>query len=294
MTSQFFLDAMPRGERIRSPLALCTTYEGHDSAYLERVLPYVDYIEVTPDTMAEYKGDEVRFHAPSLADLKAVGSRANFIVHGVGLSIGSYEGYSQQYIQLLDTLFEQIDVTWHSEHLAYTTVDGEHLGTMLALPKTERALDMLCERIDALQERYKLPFLIENVVHLLPDFPGDYSEAGFLNVLTARTGCGLLLDVYNLECDAQNNAFDIDTFLGELHLQHVRELHLACGTELHGFLVDVHTRTTRDSTIALAQRILQMAPNVEVVTYELLHQAIPVLGYDVIVNELIRLRQRLF
>jgi uncharacterized protein (UPF0276 family) len=194
---------------------------------------------------------------------------------------------------LLDTLFEQLDVVWHSEHLAYTTVNGENLGTMLALPKTDQVLDMICERVSALQTRYGLPFLLENVVHLLPDFPGNYSEAGFLNALTERTGCGLLLDAYNLECDAQNNEFDIDAFLDELNMKAVREIHVACGTELEGFLVDVHTRTTRDSTIALAQHILQKAEKVEVVTFELLHQAIPILGYQAITNELMRLRQHL-
>jgi uncharacterized protein (UPF0276 family) len=281
------------GERVSSPPGLCTTYEGHNTEYLEHILPYVEYIEVTPDAIAQYKNEEIILHEPSLADLKSLGANTSIIVHGVGLSIGSYEGYSQYYIRLLDTLFEQLNVSWHSEHLAYTTVNGEHLGTMLALPKTDQVLDMICERVSALQTRYGLPFLLENVVHLLPDFPGTYSEAGFLNALTERTGCGLLLDVYNLECDAQNNKFDVDAFLDELHIESVREIHVACGTELEGFLVDVHTRTTRDSTIALAQRILQRAGNVEAVTFELLHQAIPALGYEVITNELIRLRQHL-
>lgn len=281
------------GERASSSPGLCTTYEGHNTEYLEHILPYVDYIEVTPDAIAQYRDGEIILHQPSLADLKSLGANTGIIVHGVGLSIGSYDGYSQYYIRLLDTLFEQLNVIWHSEHLAYTTVNGENLGTMLALPKTEQVLDMICERVSALQTRYGLPFLLENVVHLLPDFPGTFSEAGFLNALTEKTGCGLLLDVYNLECDAQNNKFDIDAFLDELNMESVREIHVACGTELEGFLVDVHTRTTRDSTIALAQRILQRAGNVEAVTFELLHQAIPALGYEVITNELMRLRQHL-
>lgn len=294
MSSHPSFNSAPGGERTRPPQALCTTYEGHDPVYLGRILPYVDYIEVTPDAIAEYKDDEVILHAPTIAELKSIGTNTKIIVHGVGLSIGSHDGYSQRYIRLLDDLFEQVDVVWHSEHLGYTTVDGEHLGTMLALPKTEQVLDMICERVCALQDRYQLPFLLENIVHLLPDFPGDYTEAGFLNALVERTGCSLLLDVYNLECDAHNNSFDVEAFLNELKMEYVRELHLACGTELRGFLVDVHTRTTRDSTIALARRVLQRATNVEVVTYELLHQAIPALGHDVIVNELVRLRQHLF
>lgn len=293
MSSYALFNATPGGEPIRSPLALCTTYEGHDPTFLESVLPYVDYIEVTPDSIAEYRGDDVILHAPTIAELKAISEEVKIIVHGVGLSIGSHEGYSQRYIRLLDDFLEQVDVAWHSEHLAYTTVDGEHLGTMLALPKTEQALDLICERVCQIQDRYGLPFLLENVVHLLPEFMGDYSEAGFLNALTARTSCGLLLDVYNLECDVHNNSFDANAFFDELQMDHVRELHLACGTELHGFMVDVHTRPTRASTIALAQQVIQMASNVQVVTYELLPEAVPILGYDAIASELRRLRQHL-
>lgn len=270
---------------------LGTTYEGHDPALLERVLPFVEYIETTPDSIAQISGDGVALHSASIGELQRIGHRAKIILHGIGLSIGSHEGYSQRYIRLLDDLLEQVEVAWHSEHLGYTTVNGENTGTMLALPKTEQVLDMVCERIRAIQERYLLPFLVENIIHMLPDYPGDYSDAGFLNALTARAGCGLILDIYNLECDQHNHGFDIAAFLDELDLSTIRELHVACGTEYREFLLDAHSRTTRDSTIKLAQQVIARANGaVEVVTYELLREAVPALGHDAIVAELGRLR----
>jgi uncharacterized protein len=87
--------------------------------------------------------------------------------------------------------------------------------------------------------------------------------------------------------------FAVDAFLQTLQLEQVWELHLAGGTELDGLLVDVHSRPTRDSTIQLALRVLREAPSVSVVTYELLPQAIPLLGHDGVVAELTRLRQLL-
>src|SRR5262249_48932227 len=193
--------------------------------------PFVQYIETAPDAIAQISGDGTFLHAPSVTELQSIGHAAKIIVHGVGLSIGSYHGYSEHYIHLLDCLMERVEIAWHSEHLGYTNVNGENSGTMLALPNTEQALDMVCERVTKIQERYRLPFLLENIVHILPDYPGDYSHAGFLNALTHRTSCGLILDIYNLECDAHNNSFDISTFLAELDLSKVRELHIACGTE---------------------------------------------------------------
>lgn len=272
-------------------VGLGVTYEGRDPGLLERMLPYVDYIEVTPETIAEVKGDKVALNAEVMAELKNIGKAVKIIVHGVGLSIGSHDGWSPTYLQLLDDLLEQVEVSWHSEHLGYTRVDGEHLGMMLAMPKTEQALDRVCERVCALQERYRLPFLLENIVHVLPDYPGDYSDAGFLNALTQRTGCGLILDIYNLECDAHNYQFDIPAFLDELQFANVHELHVACGVEHNGFLLDVHSQLTRRSTVELAKSVIrQTEGSAKVVVYEFMPEAIPGLGYEAIVEELRRLR----
>jgi len=273
---------------------LAVTYEGEGVPFFEKVLPLVDSVEVTPDSVAESRGGGAVLNGTAMANIETVSSKVKVLVHGVGLSIGSHEGYSEQYINLLDQFVSQVSVHWHSEHLGYTMVDNENLGTMLALPKTQEVFDMLCKRVSEIQDRYDLPFLLENVVHILPDYQGDYSEAEFLNALVEKTGCGLLLDVYNLECDAHNHGFDIDRFLSELDYNNVREIHVACGVEHKGFLLDIHSRRLRDSTIGLARRVVDSAEGaVEVVTYELVSEAIPVLGYELIADELERLREAL-
>jgi uncharacterized protein len=165
---------------------------------------------------------------------------------------------------------------------------------MLTIPKTQQVFNMVCERVSEIQNRYNLPFLLENIVHILPDYPGEYSEAEFLNALSEKTECGLVLDVYNLECDAHNHGFDIDSFLAELNLKNVREIHVACGVEHKGFLLDIHSRRLRDSTIELAREVIDSAQGaVEVVTYELVREAVPILGYHVIAEELELLRETL-
>jgi uncharacterized protein (UPF0276 family) len=264
------------------------TYEGGDAGLLERVVPLVGYLEITPDSIARPDGARVRLDPAVLDELDSVAGDVDFVVHGVGLSIGSADGFSEQYLDLLEQFLERFPVAWHSEHLGYTRVDGSSLGTMLALPKTDDVLELLVERVLAIRARFDLPFLLENIVHLLPDYPGDFTDAAFLNELVARTGCGVLLDVYNLECDAANNGFDVDAFLDELDLDAVGELHVAGGVELGGLQVDVHSRATQPSTLALARRVLGLAP-VDAVTYELLPEAVPVLGIDAIAVELDRI-----
>ncbi|HKD05686.1 MAG TPA: DUF692 family protein [Bryobacteraceae bacterium] len=275
-------------------IAIGSTYEGRDPELLEGILPLVDYLEITPETIAEVRGGEVEISADILTELKNAAGSVKFIVHGVGLSIGSHEGYSANYLRLLDSLLEHLDIEWHSEHLAYTKVDGEHLGIMLALPKTREALDMVAARVMELQRRYAMPFLLENVVHVIPDCPADYSEAGFLNELTRRTGCGLILDVYNLECDSHNHGFDIAAFLSELDMKRVRELHLARGVEHNGFLLDVHSQLARPSTVDLARgAIAGSAGSARVAVFEFMPEAVPGLGYEAIAEQLRQLRSAL-
>ncbi|WP_158708340.1 DUF692 domain-containing protein [Streptomyces sp. NRRL S-455] len=253
----------------------------------------MDHMEVTPDAFVDENSDGGSLQIDALHELRDLASDATVIVHGVGLSIGSHDGWSDDYLRCLDQLMDTVNVAWHSEHLGYTMVRGEFLGTMLPLPRTKEALELAIERVAAIQERYPSPFLLENVVRLLPDYDSDYTEAEFLNELTSATGCGLLLDVYNLECDRANNGFEIEKFLNEIDLKTVREIHVAGGVEHRGIMLDVHSRPMKASTLNLAKEVFTRAPYVETVTYELLDEAAPILGPDLIASELVRMRAML-
>lgn len=271
------------------PPAIGVTYEGDDPELLERLVEVADYLEVTPDSIATGAGDDLRIRPEVLDELRAVSGSVEIVAHGVGLSIGTASGYNEAYLGLVDELAEAVPLRWHSEHLGYTTVDGEALGTMLSVPRTEEALELVCDRVVRIQERFPMPFLLENIARFLPDPDGDYGEAAFLNELCQRTGCGLVLDVYNLECDAHNHGFDIDAFLDELELGRVCELHVAGGTEVEGMQLDVHSREAQPSTLALARRAACAAPAVWGATYEFLPEAVPILGHNALVNEVRRL-----
>src|SRR5262249_46581859 len=143
--------------------AIGVTYEGGDPDLLERILPLADYIEVTLESVAEHVGGAPRLKPEIVAEFREIEGEVDIVVHGVGLSIGSHDGWSPDYFPLLDAFLDKINVAWHSEHLAYTQVDRQHLGIMLAMPKTEEALDLICERVVQVQRRYPLQFLLEHV-----------------------------------------------------------------------------------------------------------------------------------
>lgn len=278
---------------LRPPPGVGVSYEGREPALLELMLPHVDIIEVTPETMALADGDGIRLDPSIVAELRNIDREKTIVVHGVSLSIGSHDGWSPTYLRLLDELVDKVRVRWHSEHLGYTRVDGEHLGIMLALPRTEQAAELVAQRAWCLQQRYGLPFLLENIVHVVPDCPADYTDAGFLNAIAQASGCGLILDVYNLECDAHNHALDIQAFLAELDGRHVRELHVACGVTHNGLMLDVHSRLPRPCTLDLAQQVLRdVATEAEVIVYEFMPEALPGLGHGAIAGALQQMRQR--
>jgi hypothetical protein len=261
------------------------SYGGRDPALLNRILPHVDVLEVTPDDLVTVDGDDVRLDDQVVCHLGELSRHTTIVVHGVGLSIGSHDGCSETYLRVLSEFLERVDVAWHSEHLGYTTVDGSYLGAMLTLPRTEEVLTVMAERAAAIRDRFGIPFLLENVAGLLPDPGGDHTPAGFLNALAANAGCGLLLDLYNLECDAANQGLDIHGFLDELDLSAVGELHVAGGVQRLGLQLDVHSRLTKPTTRELAARARAARPDVTTV-FELLPQAVSIVGHEAIATEL--------
>lgn len=272
-----------------------TTYEGKDFNYLQQIIPFINHIEISPDSIASKKDGHIHINEEALKQLQWLENETNIsvLVHGVGLSIGSYDGCSKDYLKLTDELFGKIkNIKWHSEHLAYTMVNGENVGTMLTLPKTDEVIEMICRRVDTIQKKYKIPFLLENVISMLP-LPGcKYSDAAFLNKITNLTGCGLILDVYNLECDEVNFNLDVEQFLQELNLDTVYEMHLAGGgtDEEFNFKMDVHSQLLADSTIELATKILHQDPvNLRAITFEMLEEFIGNHGSSKIIDQLNKL-----
>jgi len=274
-------------------VAIGTTYQCGDPALLEVILPRVDFIEISPDGNSCLQCGRPTISETSLAELRDVSQQKRVIAHGTGLSIATHDGWSDDYIALLDLLFANVDLSWHSEHLSFTNVDGRDTGTMLVMPRRREVADLVIDRVEKLQSRYGVPFLLENVANLLPEHPQqDYSPAAFLNEIAHRSGCGLLLDVYNLECDVRNQRVDLLEFFAELDFDCVREVHVANGVEHRGMLLDVHSRRTRPETLAIADEVLRRAGNVEVLLFEILPQALPGNGLDAVAGELDMLRER--
>lgn len=169
-------------------------------------------------------------------------------LHGVGLGLGSAQGYSTTHIEKLTRLIERIEPSLISEHLCWGSIAGRHMNDLLPLPLTQEALDLVCVRVDQLQGVLKRQVLIENVSTYLRFNEDSMSEAELLVQLSKRTGCGVLLDVNNLyvnQCNHGEDAIAALNCFAQLPLANIGEIHLAghlltpdCVIDNHGSRID--------------------------------------------------------
>lgn len=276
-----------RTARVRPALGLA--WEGRPRELLAACAPVVDVLEVVPDCLV---GPSGTIEPGRLIELDELAGTTPLTYHGIGLSLGSTSGWNEDYLRLLDRLFAWREPLWHSEHLGFTHVGGSFLGTMPALPLTNEALDLVIERASAMRAHYGREFMLEHVATPLQR-PAEMTLAAFLNALARESGSRLLVDLHNLECDADNGLLDLVEFVDELDWRLVGEIHVAGGTWVDGWHLDVHRGPVATSTLTLLDEILPRATNLGLVLYEVLAAAVPSLGVATVVDQLSGVRRSL-
>jgi hypothetical protein len=178
-------------------------------------------------------------------------------LHGVGLGLGSAAGYSSDHLQRLANLAARIEPFAVSEHLCWSAVDGRVMNDLLPLPMTRAALDLMVTRVTQMQDVLRRRVLIENVSSYLRFIGDDFDEAGFLNALAARSGCGILLDVNNLYVNELNHGIDAAAQIDAIDPRHVGEIHLAGHLVTELAVIDHHGARVADAVWSLYVRALR-------------------------------------
>ncbi len=270
----------------RSPrrLGVGINYLANATGAMRVAQELVDFFELSPDLLAHEVGRGLKRRLIPRPELFERAKRDTagrpLVVHGLGLSIGSAHGWDTGYLEYLDTVYAQWPFVWHSDHLGFLVVqprEGEelHTGIPLPLPFTEESLALLVPRGAALTERYGVPFLLENLTYYLPGLPseGGRDEVAFLNDFVERSGCGLLFDLYNFHCNAQNLGFDAREALSRLRLDRVVQVHIAGGGSHDGLLMDVHSTVVPEPVWEMLEWLVPRAPHLAGVSFEMLEEA---------------------
>lgn len=260
----------------------------------------VSFVEITPETLCRQRANgtttQIEIIPDRIAAAQDTCAGLPVVVHGVELSIGSAHGLNDAYLQMLDSFQKEWPFVWHSEHLGFQTIAADNdstleIGVPLPMPATVEAVELVAGRSTAIQQRYSVPFLLENPAHYFSALPADPeigNEYGFLTAFTEKSGCYLLLDLHNLYCNAVNHHFDAREVIDTLPLDRVIEIHVAGGSWRDGFWMDAHDGRVPEPVWELLEYVLPSVPNVAGVVFELLEDYAIRLGAPAIENELKR------
>jgi uncharacterized protein (UPF0276 family) len=274
-------------------------YQAQIRPFINEHLEAFDFLEVVPDILWNDLGPGVRSRYveddEGIAFLAEVAAVMPVIPHSIGLSIGSAHGFNRDHIEQMVRWHERFEFPWHSDHLAYHLAEheSEQLNVNLTLPLVldDDALELLTARVIEVRERIPVPFLLENNVYYFQVEEQDYDEPGFLNALSAASGCGLLLDLHNLHVNSRNHATDPFAFLHALDLNRVVELHVAGGMEFDGLYLDAHSGPSPEPVWELLDWVLPRCPNVGGLVFELFGTWYDSVGEERLLEQLARMKE---
>lgn len=254
-----------------------------DREYLGLVgplLPDVDYLEVTPETLWRWTPDGKLapndYHARVLALGRAAG--LPFVAHGVGLSLGGVDASdgARQDLWLARIRADQaaFGFRWYSEHLGATMLGGHHVTLPCPVPIAAPHARAARERLARLREVVGHAAIENTASHFTLGDPLD--EPSLLAAATDGPGLHLLLDLHNLHAMAANLGFDPRAYLARLPLERVIEIHLAGGgtsnpawlSSGRALVLDGHDRRVPEPVWALLDEVLPHCPALRGVTIE--------------------------
>ncbi len=198
---------------------------------------------------------------PRLAWLEAIRARHPVSLHGVALSLAADARPNRMHLSQLAALTSRIEPALVSEHLAWSYWKGAYRPDLLPFPRSHQALARIADNITITQDLLKRRIAIENPSHYLSLDGHDWSEIDFLNELTKRTGCGLLLDINNVHVSGRNLGFDAARYVDSFPAHAILEIHLAGHTEDpnlgHTLLIDSHDAPVSAEVWALYERLIR-------------------------------------
>ena len=230
----------------RSPTPVGIGLRQPHYAALFASLPAVDFLEVHAENFFAQGGA-----APAV--LQQARAHYPISLHGVGLGLGSAVGVDAWHLDQLARLVQACDPLLVSDHACFargTLAGSEHAvhgNDLLPIRFTHGSLDVLCANVNRVQDRLQRRIAVENLSAYFAWEAADYTETEFLNQLTQRTGCGLLLDVNNLYVNACNTLASeaarmaqCQHWIASIRAGSVMEMHVAGFSRSDGLVIDDH------------------------------------------------------
>jgi uncharacterized protein (UPF0276 family) len=238
--------------RASAGLNLC--HENAEEIWRER--PGLDFLQVHPEHLLQGQGGVYRDQLDDLSDHYAL------TYHGFGLSLGSIATLDKNYLHLVRRLLKDHPESFFSDHVSWSSLSQHHFHDLLPIIYSDETADYLIDRIQQVQECIDAPLYIENISSFMRFRESTKSEFEFINEVTKRSGCHLLLDLNNLYTNAMNFGESPEEVLREIRSDSVRSYHMAgctCQTEKHGNVwIDYHKEPVHDEVWQLFESALDL------------------------------------
>lgn len=148
-------------------------------------------------------------------------------LHGVAMSLGSSDGVDFEHLKQLKNLINIIEPCFVSDHLSWSSKNNHFLPELLPIPYNKESLEIFSNNISIAQDFLGREVIIENPSTYFEYNDSCYKEEVFLNLLAAKTGTGILLDLNNIYVSSFNNEWSAAQYLNSIKPEYIKEIHLA-------------------------------------------------------------------
>ena len=224
---------------------------GNSEALLAALPREVRWVEVHPENYIERGGRFARI-------LERAREAWPVVTHGLTMCFGALEPCDPRYQRELRSFLRDLEVSWHSDHACFGSVDGVFAHDLLPLPFTDEAVAVVSQRISEAQDALGLPVALENVSYYAPMGADPLAEVDFLNEILSRTGAKLLLDVNNVYVNSQNFGFDARAWIDRVPADRVVQMHVAGHlVREDGLRIDTHGEPVPEGVYSLLEHTLR-------------------------------------
>jgi uncharacterized protein (UPF0276 family) len=269
------------------PLGIGATYSGAIEPLIERHPELFDVLEIEPQTTWIKTADPER---PLQADHRVLDHLAGLpgrkIIHSVGRPIGGTVAPEVVELDLLRDAISHLKAPWASDHLSFNQTSELATGFFLPPRQTPAGVESASFAIRRLQAALMVPVAIETGVSYLRPRDDELPDGEFVSRVVETADCGLLLDLHNVYCNSMNGRQPLEEFLDQLPLDRVWEVHVAGGVELDGFYLDAHSGAIPEPLHAVVEEIIPHLPNLKAIVFEIFPSFIPLVGLDLVKDQL--------
>jgi uncharacterized protein (UPF0276 family) len=206
--------------------------------------PQIDWFEIISENFMVDGGKP-------LENLQKILEHYPVVQHGVSLAIGSPDPLDFEYLKKLKALTRITKTPWVSDHLCWGRLPGAHYHDLLPLPYTKEVIDYVVERARIVQDYLELPFALENLSSYVGFKQDEMTEWDFYGTIIDKANIYMMLDVNNIYVSSRNHGFEPMTYVNNIPIHRVLQIHLAGHLDHGDYVLDTHDNFVRDEVWAL-------------------------------------------